>query len=215
MPYKRNSIPYRYTEHCSVYKRHVELSSDTEVGRSRALRSDAVRNLDALLAAAKAVFARSGVEAPVREIAEEAGVGVGTLYRHFPQRVDLIVAVFRREVDACADAAIDIARDYPPGEAVARWMQRFVDFVGTKRGLAAAFQSGDPTFRPLHDYLVTKLVPALSGLLQAAAAGGEMRSDIDAAELLNAAGSVAHGELQQARRMVALLVDGLRVVSRP
>ncbi len=186
-------------------------SGETGDVRRRAPRADALRNLDALLAAAKAVFARSGVDAPVREIAEEAGVGVGTLYRHFPQRVDLIVAVFRREVDACADAAVDVARDYPPAEAVAQWMQRFVDFVGTKRGLAAAFQSGDPNFSPLHDYLVKRLVPAVGGLLDSAAAAGEMRRDVDAAELLNAAGSIAHGELQQARRMVALLVDGLRV----
>ena len=181
--------------------------------RKRAPRADALRNSDALLAAAKAVFARSGVDAPVREIAEEAGVGVGTLYRHFPQRVDLIVAVFRREVDACADAATDIARDFPPAEAVARWMQRFVEFVGTKRGLAAAFQSGDADYKPLHDYLVQRLVPAVRGLLDTAASAGEMRHDIDPAELLNAAGSIAHAELQQARRMVALLVDGLRIRS--
>ena len=211
MSYKRNSIPYSYTEQCSVYKGACDLSAaDT---RKRAPRADALRNSDALLAAAKAVFARSGVDAPVREIAEEAGVGVGTLYRHFPQRVDLIVAVFRREVDACADAATDIARDFPTAEAVARWMQRFVEFVGTKRGLAAAFQSGDADYKPLHDYLVQRLVPAVRGLLDTAASAGEMRHDIDPAELLNAAGSIAHAELQQARRMVALLVDGLRIRS--
>src|SRR5579871_4585158 len=94
-------------------------------GENRPIRADARRNLDALLRAAMAVFATSGVDAPVREIAEKAGVGVGTVYRHFPQRSDLIVAVFRHQVDACADAAPVLAAEHEPGEALARWMQRY------------------------------------------------------------------------------------------
>ena len=90
--------------------------------QNRRVRVDAQRNLDALLQAAKNVFATSGVDAPVREIAEKAGVGVGTLYRHFPQRADLIAAVFRREMDACADAAPILAAEHPPGEALALWL---------------------------------------------------------------------------------------------
>src|SRR5579871_4022622 len=101
----------------------------------RRVRADAQRNIDALLQAALAVFATSGVDAPVREIAEKAGVGVGTVYRHFPQRSDLIVAVFRHQVDACADAAPVLAAEHEPGEALARWMQRYVDFIAAKRGL--------------------------------------------------------------------------------
>ena len=108
------------------------------------MRVDVQRNLDALLQAAKAVFATSGVDAPVREIAEKAGVGVGTVYRHFPQRADLIAAVFRREMDACADAAPMLAAEHAPFEALARWMQRFAAFVGSKRGLAKVLHSGDP-----------------------------------------------------------------------
>src|ERR1700691_6709040 len=95
----------------------------------RRVRSDAQRNLDALLQAAKEVFATSGVDAPVREIADKAGVGLGTLYRHFPQRADLIAAVFRREIDACADAAEVLAAEHEPDEALARWMQRYADFI--------------------------------------------------------------------------------------
>src|SRR5215472_8841179 len=97
-----------------------------EPGRrtDRRVRADAQRNIDALLQAAKAVFATSGVDAPVREIAGKAGVGVGTIYRHFPQRSDLIAAVFRREIDACADAASVLAAEHKPGDALARWMQR-------------------------------------------------------------------------------------------
>lgn len=178
--------------------------------RSRAPRADARRNLDAIVAAAREVFARSGVDAPVREIAEQAGVGVGTLYRHFPQRSDLIMAVLRGAIDATADAAPKLAGQYRPGEAVARWMEQFVDFVGTKRGLAAALQSGDPAFADLPAYLRARLNPALKGLLDAAIASGEMRSDVDPAELLLAAANLAHGNPDEGRRMVKLLVDGLR-----
>lgn len=181
-----------------------------ESARSRAPRADAQRNLDALVAAAREVFARSGVDAPVREIAEQAGVGVGTLYRHFPQRADLVIAVFRSAVDAAADAAPGLAATYPPGEAVAQWMQRFVDFIGTKRGLAAALHSGDPAFAILPSYFRERFHPALKGLLDAAIAAGEMRPGIDPTELLTAAANLAHGDIEQGRRMVALLVDGLR-----
>ena len=103
--------------------------------KSRPVRADAQRNIDALLEAALAVFATSGVDAPVREIAEKAGVGIGTLYRHFPQRSNLIVAVFRQQVDACADAAADLVAKHTPGEALALWLQRYADFIATKPAL--------------------------------------------------------------------------------
>jgi AcrR family transcriptional regulator len=178
-----------------------------------------VRNLDALLKAAMAVFTCSGVEAPVREIAEKAGVGVGTLYRHFPQRVDLVVAVFRNEIDACADAAPVLAAGHGPSEALALWMQRYVDFLNAKRGLAAALHSGNPAFEPLPAYFCARLRPALQSLLDAATAAGEIRGDINPDDLLEAVGglsrSAPNGDLTQARRMVALLVDGLRYGAKP
>ena len=178
---------------------------------SRPLRADAQRNLDALLEAAMAVFAASGVDAPVREIAEKAGVGVGTLYRHFPQRSDLIKAIVRQEVDACAEAAAALAAEHPPGEALALWMQRFVDFVMAKRGLGAALHSGNPAYESLPDYFLSRLTPALQSLLDAAAAAGAVRTDVKAGELLLAAARLANGnDAAQARRMMALLVDGLR-----
>src|ERR1700756_5824116 len=93
-------------------------------GANRPVRAAAQRSQDALLHAAKEVFATSGVDAPVREIAEKAGVGLGTLYRHFPQRADLIAAVFRREIDACADAAAGLSAEHAPFTALALWMQR-------------------------------------------------------------------------------------------
>lgn len=178
------------------------------------MRADAKRNIDALLEAALAVFATSGVDAPVREIAVRAGVGVGTLYRHFPQRSDLIVAVFRHEVDACADAAPVLAAEYGPDEALARWMQRYVDFITAKRGLAAALHSGDPAYEPLPAYFQKRLRPALQTLLEAAAEAGKVRAGVEPDDLLRAVASLskpAHDfGPEHARRMVALLVDGLR-----
>ncbi|MCX6049759.1 MAG: TetR family transcriptional regulator [Chloroflexi bacterium] len=173
-----------------------------EAPKSRPVRADAQRNTDALLAAALAVFATSGVDAPVREIAEKAGVGIGT-----------------REIDACADAASILAAEHDPGEALAKWMQRYAAFVATKRGLAAALHSGDPAFNTLPAYFDTRLRPALRTLLDAAVRAGEVRTDIDADDLLSAVASLCmsiHDDRPDyARRMVALLVDGLRYNARP
>lgn len=160
------------------------------------------------------VFTDQGVDAPMRTIASKAGVGIGTLYRHFPQRSDLIKAIIQREVDACVEAAAAVAAAQKPEEALASWMQRLVDFVATKRGLGPALHSGDPAYQSLPDYVVGQLTPALSGLLDAAAADGVIRGAVDARELLFAglrlAAPASDGDPDQARRMVALLVDGLR-----
>jgi AcrR family transcriptional regulator len=180
----------------------------------RRVRADAQRNIDTLLQTALAVFSTSGVDAPIREIAEKAGVGVGTVYRHFPQRADLIAAVFRREIDACADAAPILSAGHAPFEALANWMQRYAAFIAAKRGLAKALHSGDPAFDTLPGYFDQRLRPALHTLLEAATAAGEVRADVDADELLGAVASLcmsAHNAGPgRAERMVALLVDGLR-----
>jgi AcrR family transcriptional regulator len=180
----------------------------------RRLRADAQRNIDGLLEAAKAVFATSGVDAPAKEVADRAGVGVGTLYRHFPQRSDLVKAVFQREVDACADAAQMLAAAQEPGEALARWLRRYTDFVATKRGLAAALHSGDPAFDALPGYFMRRLEPALGSLLEAAIASGAIRGDISPRHLLFAVANLClppGGEgVAYSQRMVALLIDGLR-----
>jgi AcrR family transcriptional regulator len=188
-------------------------------GTDRRVRADSQRNIDTLLRTAKAVFATSGVDAPVREIAEQAGVGVGTVYRHFPQRADLIAAVLRREIDACADAAPVLTAEHAPGEALARWMQRYVDFIAAKRGLATALHSGDPAYDTLPAYFQKRLEPALRTLLESAGAAGEVRADIAAKDLLGAVASLCmHAHKQgpeHARRMVSLLVDGLRYRASP
>lgn len=193
---------------------HAKGDAGAGAAEQRPLRTDARRSLDALLQAAKEVFAASGVDAPVREIAAKAGVGVGTVYRHFPQRSDLIAAVFRREIDACADAAGTLAEQNDPFAALAQWMQRFAAFFATKRGLAGALHSGDAAFEALPAHFDRRLRPALHSLLASAAAAGQIRADVAADELLGAVARLCSSSRDedrgQAERMVALLADGLR-----
>jgi AcrR family transcriptional regulator len=180
----------------------------------RRLRADAQRNIGSLLAAAKAVFGTAGVDAPAKEIADLAGVGVGTLYRHFPQRSDLVKAVLQHEIDACADAAPALAAAYEPGAALANWLHRYTEFLATKRGFATALHSGDPAFDALPGYFFQRLEPALGSLLDAAAAAGEIRADISAGDLLRAVAllcmPVSDEGIAYSQRMVTLLIDGLR-----
>ncbi|MER6319704.1 TetR/AcrR family transcriptional regulator [Streptomyces sp. NPDC001581] len=178
-------------------------------------RKDARRNQQTLLEAAAAAFVTSGVEAPVRDIAARAGVGIGTIYRHFPTRADLVIAVFRHQVDACAEAGPALLTTSPtPHAALGLWVDLFVDFLITKHGLAAAMQGDGTGFEALHAYFLERLVPACAQLLDAAAASGEIRSDIDAYQLLRGVGNLCIGAESDprydARRLVALLVAGLR-----
>lgn len=194
------------------------MGSDGVAAPAPRMRSDARRNEELVLDAAKVVFARSGVDAPIREIAKQAGVGLGTLYRRFPTRADLVAAVFRREVDACAGAAVQLAAEYEPAEALAAWLMRYTRFLGTKQGLAAALHSDDPAFSALPDYFRRRFEPALSALLNAAADSGEMRADTAPHDLLRAIGNlaVASGDdgAAHTERMVRLLLDGLRYGAR-
>lgn len=156
-----------------------------EAGGSVApLRADARRNHEALVAAAASVFAAAGVDAPIKAIADQAGVGVGTVYRRFPKRSDLIGAVFRYEVDSCAEAATSLSMQNPPFEALTRWIDRLLDLIVTKRGLAAALQSDAPAFVALRADFEARLAPSLKRLMDAA--GGEIRADVSAAELWRA-----------------------------
>lgn len=181
---------------------------------TRRRRADAQRNVDALVEAARTVFDTSGVDAPAKEITDLAGVGVGTLYRHFPQRSDLVKAVVRTGIDAVADAGAELSATHPPARALSLWIDRFVELIGTKRGLASALHSGDPAFEGLPAYFMERLGPALTTLLDAAAADGAIRRDLDAEDLLYAIAllcqPVPGREPEYGRRMVAVLVDGLR-----
>jgi AcrR family transcriptional regulator len=177
-------------------------------------RADARRNEKALLDAAAAAFVAAGVEVPVRDIAARAGVGMGTIYRHFPTRADLIIAVYRHQVDACAEAGPRLLAHHAPYVALRRWVDQFVDFLVTKHGLAAALQSDSVRFQTLHAYFIERLVPVCAQLLDAAASSGEIRADIDPYGLMRGIGNLCVGaeddSRYDARAMVGLLISGLR-----
>ena len=186
-------------------------AADTPPPASRR-RADAERNVAALLEAAAASFVERGVDAPVRDIAARAGVGVGTIYRHFPTRADLVVAVYRHQVDELAAPAATDAGS--PSAALRAWLDRFVDFLVTKHGLAAALRSDDPAFLALHASFLDRLVPVCDGLLEAAVAAGECRPQVTGYELMRGIGNLCIGAESDprydARRMVEVLLDGLR-----
>lgn len=182
---------------------------------TRPQRADARRNARALLDAAAAAFVASGVDVPVRDIAARANVGMGTIYRHFPTRADLVVAVYRYQVEACAEAAPALLAECDsPHEALARWADLFVDFLITKHGLASALQSDrSGAFDSLHSYFIERLVPACAELLDAARQAGEIGAPISAYELMRGIGNLCAGaendSAYDARALVGVLVAGL------
>jgi AcrR family transcriptional regulator len=182
---------------------------------SRRQRSDAKRNAVSLVEAAKTLFAASGVDAPAKEITDLAGVGVGTLYRHFPRRSDLIVAVLQHEIDECIEAAEDLATTLGPREALLGWTERFTDFVGTKRGLASALHSGDPAYDDLPEHLLDRLEPAFRTLLARAVDGGYARDDVTAREVLTTIALICQPVPGEApsfnQRMTRVFMQGLAV----
>ncbi|MFJ9023714.1 TetR/AcrR family transcriptional regulator [Streptomyces sp. NPDC102259] len=182
---------------------------------ARPQRADARRNKETLLDAAAAIFVAAGVEAPVRDIAARAGVGTATIYRHFPSRADLIIAVYRHQVDACAEAGPALLAEGPtPHAALGRWIDLFVDFLVTKHGLAAVLQSDNAGYETLHAYFLDRLVPVCGRLLDAATASGEIRPGFQAYEVMRGVGNLCIGAdndpRYDPRRLVELLVAGLR-----
>jgi AcrR family transcriptional regulator len=184
---------------------------------TRARRSDSRRNEEALIEAAAAVFLAAGVEVPIRDIAAKAGVGTATIYRHFPTRADLIIAVYRHQVDGLAEAGPELLEtSVTPYAALESWVDRFVDFLVTKHGLAAVLQSDEACFDPLHAYFLERLVPAFAEILDAAARAGEIRLDLEPRDLLRGVGNLCigadrdRGRDGEARRLVGLLIAGLR-----
>ena len=179
------------------------------------LRADAQRNRDRLLAVAVRAFSKDGPDATLESIAREAGVGIGTLYRHFPTREALVEAVYRNELARLCDAAADLLRAGPPDQATRAWMDRFIDYMITKRGMADALRAliasgGDPFAQSRG-----RLLGAITMLLAAGAAADTIRGDIEPGDVLASLSgvSLAAGEpaqRDQARRMLDLLMDGLR-----
>ncbi|MDH6142372.1 AcrR family transcriptional regulator [Kitasatospora sp. GP30] len=186
---------------------------------TRSKRADALRNQQTLLAAAAEVFVTSGVDAPIREIAARAGVGVGTIYRHFPTRAELVVAVYRHQVEACAEAGPNLLADTAsPLAALRQWVDLFVDFLVTKHGLAGTLQS-DSGFDALHAYFLDRLVPVCSQLLDAAVDAGEIKPGTQAYELMRGIGNLCIGgnsdPRYDPRRLIVLLLQGLRQPQSP
>lgn len=181
---------------------------------ARPMRADAQRNRDALLEAASAAFAENGVDTSLEDVAKRAGVGIGTLYRHFPTRDALIEAAYRRGVEQLCDAADELRATHEGDEALELWMQRFVGYVATKRGLAGALKlSGTGDHVELFTYVHERVRTAMAELIDAAVATGRIRPDVDGMDLIRALSGIcmvsdqAH---EQARRLINLLLDGLR-----
>jgi AcrR family transcriptional regulator len=179
------------------------------------LRVDAQRNRDRLLEAAVQAFSQEGPDVTLDAIAKDAGVGIGTLYRHFPTREALVEAAYRNELARLCDAVPDLLQTMPPDQAMRTWMDRFVDYMTTKRGMADALRaliaSGGNPYAQSRD----RLTAAITTLLQAGAAAGTVRSDIEPGDVLVSLSgvSLAAGEpaqREQARRLLDLLMDGLR-----
>jgi len=182
------------------------------------MRADAQKNVAAILDAATAVFAESGVDVPLQRVADHAGVGVGTLYRHFPRRADLIVAVMQHELDECIEAVTGFGRTLAPWDALTAAVDRFTVFVGTKQGFAAALHSGDPAYDGLPRLLLDRLDPSFDALRARAIEDGAVRDALTTRELLTAVAllcSPVPGESSEFNaRVVRVFVDGLRVSAR-
>ncbi|WP_256106612.1 TetR/AcrR family transcriptional regulator [Streptomyces sp. ODS05-4] len=184
-------------------------------GPSRGRRADAQRNREAVLTAAASVFVTSGVDAPIRRIAAEAGVGMGTVYRHFPTRADLVAAVYQHQIEACAEAGPALlAAAGSPFDALCQWVDLFVDFLVTKHGLADALRSDSDRFAALHGAFLDRLLPVCARLLDAAAEAGDIRPGVQPYELMRGIGNLCAGRdddpRYDPRRLVALLLRGLR-----
>jgi AcrR family transcriptional regulator len=189
---------------------------ETSAATLRKPRTDALRNRERLLEAAKAVFSAGGPEASLEAVAKRAGVGIGTLYRHFPTREALYEAVYRREVEQLGELATALQGEAAPVEALRRWLSSTVEFVATKKGMSAALTLAVHGSSELHAYSLERLTKAVGALLERAAAAGEIRSDIGADDVLRALVGMCYmhdqpGWQATVLRLVDVFVDGLCV----
>jgi AcrR family transcriptional regulator len=186
------------------------------VDPDRTLRADARENREKLLRAASSRFASAGSGVALETIARDAGVGIGTLYRHFPTREALTEAVYRNEVDRLCAAAGDLLAKLPADAALAKWMERFVAYAAAQRGLSGALKSVASSQADLFPATRERLLTAIGSLLGAGIATGRIRADVSAEDVLTSINAVwtipSEGKqwAAQARRVLALLMDGLR-----
>ncbi|HTN97865.1 MAG TPA: TetR/AcrR family transcriptional regulator [Nordella sp.] len=196
-------------------KRPAKGGKPAPAAAEKSLRADAQRNRDKLIEVAGQAFAEHGIDTSLEEIAGRAKVGIGTLYRHFPTREHLVEAVYRHEVEALCQAADDLARKHPPDKALAEWMQRFVDYVAAKRGMANSLKLLLASNSEFFAEASGKIPAAVQRLVDAAIAQGSIRSDIDSSDVLHALSGVYNlpqtpDWRERSRRLVTLLMDGLR-----
>lgn len=188
---------------------------DDHADQTRKPRADAVRNRERVLEAAKLVFNAGGSEASLEAVAKRAGVGIGTLYRHFPTREALFEAVYRREVEQLSELAEHLRTAKDPVEALRRWLRSGVEFVATKKGMMAALALAVQSGSELYTFSFDRLTAAISSLLERAVAAGEMRADIGPEDLLRAFFGMCYvhdqpGWQATALRLLDVFVDGLR-----
>ena len=193
----------------------VEQSDPVEAKPARKPRADSVRNRERVLAAARAVFAAGGPAASLEAVAQAAGVGVGTLYRHFPTRQALFEAVYRNEVEQLVDLAGSLAADLAPLEALRRWMHANVEFVATKKGMSTALAIVVHSSSDLTAYSIDRLGQALATLLRRAVNAAAIRDDIGAEDILRTVVGLCYthdrpGWQGNVHRLVDVFVDGMR-----
>ena len=189
------------------------------VAPARKPRADSARNRQLLIDAAKSAFSELGLDVSLEEIARRAGVGIGTLYRHFPTREAVVEAVYRHEVEHLAAAVPQLLEKWPAAEALHKWMHLFVDYIVTKRLIAPSLAAAAARSSTLRTSSLELITNAISTLVKRAAAGGDVRKDIDPSDLLRAMVGVSYGNPDagweaSARRLIDLLMDGLRRKNR-
>ena len=179
-------------------------------------RADALRNRERVLEAAKVVFSAGGADPSLDAVARRAGVGIGTLYRHFPTREALYEAVYRREVEQLGDLAEHLVNEAKPVEALRRWLRSNVEFVATKKGMSAALALAAQGSPELKSYSLDRLSKAVGVLLDRAVATGEIRSDVSPEDLIRALVGMCYvhdqaGWQSTVLRLLDVFVDGLRM----
>jgi AcrR family transcriptional regulator len=195
--------------------RTTEEQTAETVGPRRRPRADGQRNRERLVEVAKAAFAEVGADVSLDEIARRAGVGIGTLYRHFPIRDAIVEAVYRREVEQLAGSATRLLGLLPPGEALHEWMRLFVDYIATKKVMASALGSLVGRAPELYESSAAQITNAMILLVDRASANGDIRPDVDPNDLLRALvgftyGNASPGWQASALRLIDILMDGLR-----
>ena len=183
--------------------------------KARKPRADSLRNRDLLLTAAKTAFTELGAEAPLEEVARRAGVGIGTLYRHFPTREALIAAVYTREIGQLAASADALLAERSAGEALEAWLNLLIDYMATKRVVAPALRADPGEGSKLYASSGATILPTLERLTEAARAANDIRPDIGFEDILRMMSGLSVGYEQPgwdagARRLLSVMMAGLR-----